>query len=79
MSYKSRRHLGLRHLALLTRAVDAVESDVAAAVKTATQRPERGELGPSLIYIVRRPLDVAAVSDADDGSAVAASAPALRW
>ena len=36
--------------------------------------PEGGRLGPSLIYIVRRPLDVAAVPDADDGSAVAASA-----
>ena len=31
-------------------------------------------MGPSLIYIFRRPLDVAAVSDADDGSAIAASA-----
>ena len=31
-------------------------------------------MGPSLIYIIRRPLDVAAVSDAADGSALAASA-----
>ena len=45
----------------LTRAVDAVESDVAATARTATQRPERGRLGHSPIYIVRRPLDVAAV------------------
>ena len=40
--------------------------------------PEGGRLGPSLIYIVRRQLDVAAVWDTDGGP-VAASAPALRW
>ena len=46
---------------LLKRAVAAVESDDAAAARTATQRPERGRLSHSPIYIVRRPLDVAAV------------------
>ena len=62
----------------LKRAVDAVKQRRCGS-KDRDPLPERGRLGPSLIYIIRRPLDAAAVSDADDGSALAASAPALRW
>ena len=61
----------------LKRAVDAVKR--CCGSKDRDPQPEGGRLGPSLIYIIRRPLDVAAVPDADDGSALAASAPALRW
>ena len=63
---------------LLKRAVDAVKQRRCGS-KDRDTLPERGRLGPSLIYIIRRPLDAAAVSGADDGSALAASAPALRW
>ena len=62
----------------LKRAVDAVKQRRCGS-KDRDPLPEGGQLGPSLIYIIRRPLDVAAVSDAADGSALAASAPALRW
>ena len=57
----------------LKRAVDAVKQRRCGS-KDRDPLPEGGRLGPSLIYIFRRPLDAAAVSDADDGSALAASA-----
>ena len=62
----------------LKRAVDAVKRRRCGR-EDRDPRPEGGRLGPSLIYIFRRPLDAAAVPDADDGAALAALAPALRW
>ena len=56
---------------LLKRAVDAVKQRRCGS-KDRDPLPEGGRLGPWLIYIIRHPLDAAAVSGADDGSALAA-------
>ena len=52
------------------------------AIGLQVARPENRTLrdrGPPDRRVIFRPLDAAAVPDADDGSALAASAPALRW
>ena len=55
----------------LIRAVNAVKQRRCGS-KDRDPLPEGGRLGPWLIYIIRHPLDAAAVSGADDGSALAA-------